>query len=149
MFSGRITLRIGCDILISLIITAIIFAALSNFAYWLLTILPLLHFFHDIDILQVIFTCYMTYVFMKDTVEKDSFKTAPEHLHNGNIFNNKGHQLLSTHKEGSDRMIRTYAAPDGQIVTTITDTIHTKGNGGSAFFATVLVLGCYICIKLL
>ena len=148
MFSGRITLGIGCDILISLIISAIIITVLSNLAYWVLTILPILHFFHDMVILQVIFTCFITYMIMREFVEDGSSKTGPERLHNGNTFSNRGHQLLSTHKEGSDRIVRTYAAPDGQIVTTITDTTHTKGNGGSVFFATVLVLGIYAYMKI-
>lgn len=148
MFSGRITLRIGCDILITLIIAASIITAMSNLAYWLLTLLPILNFFHDIVILEVIFTCFMTYLFMKETVEEGSTQPNPEHLHNGSAFHNRGHQLLNTHKESSDRIIRTYAAPDGQIVTTIADTAHTEGNGCSVFFATLLVLCVYVYIKL-
>ena len=148
MFSGRIALRIGCDILISLIISAIIITVLSNLAYWVLTILPILHFFHDMVILQVIFTCFITYVIMREFVEEGSSKTGLEHLHNGNTFYNRGHQLLDTHKEGANRIIRTYAAPDGQIVTTISDTTQAGNNGCSVFVATVLVLGIYAYMKL-
>lgn len=134
--------------MIALIISAIIIAALAHIAYWVVTILPILHFFHDMVILQVIFTCFITYMIMREAVEESSSKTSPEHLHNGKRFYNNGHQLLNTHKEGSDRIVRTYAAPDGQIVTTIAETTRTEGNGCSVFFATALVLGIYAYVML-
>lgn len=99
-------------------------------------------------VVQVIFTCIVTYLFMMVTVEESSTKSSPEHLQNGNIFHNRGHQLLGTYKEGSNRILRTYASPDGQIVTTLSEITYTKGNRAQVIFATILVLAIYSYLKL-
>lgn len=110
----------------------------------LLGCIPFLSFLRDNFLLQQVIVCVVTFLLMLGRIERRE-EAGPERLPNGQVFVSDGHQLLSTLRDGSNRIIRSYANSNALIVTTVTET-RMKRNTAKVFISTGIMLFVYLSV---